>query len=151
MCWTTTRGHLEHVVEWIEMWNGSNKIGKFYIQPKSRWSGSTIDSLIGWSAGAANPCGLRIQPIWTPQIFFFFFYLWGFLKDNGCENNTQSLAELKVAINQKIRAIVKKSASRWLTTSLDEFKCVISAMAVIWNTSCKKCILWARYIKSMFF
>ena len=24
-------------------------------------------------------------------------------------------------------------------------------MAVIWNTSCKKCIFWARDIKSMFF
>ena len=40
------------------------------------------------------------------------FYLWGFLKDNVYENNPQSIAELKTAIDQNIRAISKKECVR---------------------------------------
>ena len=37
------------------------------------------------------------------------FYLWGFLKDHVYENRPQSIAELKVAITQKIHAIGKEN------------------------------------------
>ena len=47
------------------------------------------------------------------------FYPKGFLEENANENNPQSIAELKVPMNQKIR---KKSESEWLITSFDEFK-----------------------------
>ena len=39
------------------------------------------------------------------------FYLWWFLKDHVYENRPQSIAELKVAITQTIRAIRKKCVS----------------------------------------
>ena len=39
-------------------------------------------------------------------------YLWGFLKDHMYENRPQSIAELKVAITQKIRAIRKEECVR---------------------------------------
>ena len=95
----------------IEMCNGLSKIEELHIQPTSRWSGSTIDSLIGWSACATNPIGLCIHPIWRrPDL-----YLWKFLKDNI----PQSIAELKMAINHKIPAIPKKCASGWVTTLHD--------------------------------
>ena len=78
------------------------------------------------------------------------FYLWGFLKNKVVENNPQSIAELKVAINQKIHAIPKNGGSEWLINLVDEFKWVTSEM-VIWNTFGKKCIIWARDLKLMFF
>ena len=37
------------------------------------------------------------------------FYLWGFLRDHVYENRPQSIAELKVAITQKIHAIGKEN------------------------------------------
>ena len=40
------------------------------------------------------------------------FYLWGFLKDHVYENHPQSVAELKVAITQKIPAIRKEECIR---------------------------------------
>ena len=40
------------------------------------------------------------------------FYLWGFLKDHLYENHPQSIAELKVAIIQKICAIRKEECVR---------------------------------------
>ena len=40
------------------------------------------------------------------------FYLWGFLKDHEYENRSQSIAELKVAITLKIRAIRKEGCVR---------------------------------------
>ena len=40
------------------------------------------------------------------------FYLWGFLKDHVYENHPQSIAELKVAITQKIRTIRKEECVR---------------------------------------
>ena len=52
------------------------------------------------------------------------FYLWGFLKEHVYENRPQSIAELKVAITQKIRAVRKEKCVRGLTTSLVGFKCV---------------------------
>jgi hypothetical protein len=33
------------------------------------------------------------------------FYLWGYLKDNMYENNTQTIGELKAAITTKFREI----------------------------------------------
>ena len=44
----------------------------------------------------------------SPDLNTLDFYLWRFLKDNLYENNPQSIAELKAAGNQKIRAIPKK-------------------------------------------
>ena len=40
------------------------------------------------------------------------FYLWRFLKDHMYENLLQSIAELKVAITQKICAIRKEECDR---------------------------------------
>ena len=40
------------------------------------------------------------------------FYLWGFLKDHVYENRPQSIAELKVAFTQKIRALRKEECVR---------------------------------------
>jgi len=48
-----------------------------------------------------------------------FFYLWGFLKDHVYENHPQSIAELKVAITQKIHAIRKGECVR----VIDNFAC----------------------------
>ena len=47
----------------------------------------------------------------TPD-FFFFLNLWGFLKEHVYENRPQSIAELKVAITQTIRAIRKEECVR---------------------------------------
>ena len=47
------------------------------------------------------------------------FYLWGFLKDHVYENRPQSIAELKVAITQKMRAIRKEQFVR----VTDNFAC----------------------------
>ena len=53
------------------------------------------------------------------------FYLWGFLKDHVYKNRPQSIAELKVAIIQKICAIRKEECvrmtdnfARWLQVCL---------------------------------
>ena len=47
------------------------------------------------------------------------FYLWGLLKDHVYENRPQSIAELKVAITQEIRAIRKEECVR----VTDNFAC----------------------------
>ena len=125
----------------MEMRNGSTKTGQLHIQPTSRWNGSTIDSQIVWVAGGANQSGLRINPMWTPIPDF---YVYGFLKDNVYENNLQSIDEIKVSIRWFV-LYRKKSASEWLTASLNEFKCIISAIAAIWNTSCKNASFQQRF------
>ena len=64
-----------------------------------------------WSVdqqGTLNAIDLHINPSWNLQIF----YQWGFLKDKVYENNTQPIAELKTAFNQKIRAIPKNECVR---------------------------------------
>ena len=124
MCWTS---HLEHVTVWIEMYNGSNKMGQLYIQPTSCWSGLTIDSLIGWSSGAANPIGLCIHTIWTL----------GFLEGQRkweqstiyCSIQSGHQSEDSCHTEKKCDSVIDNFARRI---------CVISAMAVIWNTSCQK-------------
>ena len=102
MYWTTSGGLLEHVVEWIAMCNGSNKMEQLHIQPISHWSGLTIDFLIGWSAGAMNP-GRVFAFI---QLNSSYSYIWGLLKDNVYENN--------VVINQKICAIPERECIRMI-------------------------------------
>ena len=52
--------------------------------------------------------------------------------DNVNENDPQSIAEPKVDINQKIHSIPKRECV-WMIDNL-ELKCVISAIAFIWNT-----------------
>ena len=122
---------------WNESWCESRyatKWGQLHIKPTSRSRGSTIDSLIGWSAGATNPSGLCIHPIWTSQI----------LISRGSWRITRMRTMHNPLLNSKwpsIRRFVsyrKKSTPGWLTTWLDELKCVVSAMAVTWNKSCKK-------------
>lgn len=57
----------------------------------------------------------RREPEWSPHSPDLNppdFYLWGFLKDNVYGNNPQSIAELKMAINQTIRAIQKQECVR---------------------------------------
>ena len=102
MCRTSSEAHLEHSLVWIEICYNSNKMIQLHSQLRSRQSGSTIDSLISWSTGAAFT-----QSTPTPDL-----YLWLFLKDNVYDNNPQSIAELKMTINQKIRAIRKKRVSQ---------------------------------------
>ena len=48
----------------------------------------------------------------TPDFFDFLKNLWGSLKDHVYENRPQSIAELKVAITQKIRVIRKEECVR---------------------------------------
>ena len=53
----------------------------------------------------------RREPEWSPHSPDLNppdVYLWGFLNDHVYENRPQSIAELKVAITQKIRAIRKE-------------------------------------------
>ena len=47
------------------------------------------------------------------------FYFWVFLKDHVYENRPQSIAELKVAITQKIHAIRKEGSVK----VIDNFSC----------------------------
>ena len=57
----------------------------------------------------------RREPEWSPHSPDLNppdFYLWGFLKDHVYEKRPQSIAELKVAISQKIRAIRKDECVR---------------------------------------
>ena len=64
----------------------------------------------------------RREPEWSPHSPDLNppdFYLWGFLKDHVYENRPQSIAELKVAITQTIRAIRKEECVR----VFDNFAC----------------------------
>ena len=129
MCWTSSRGHLEHIVVWIKMCNGYNKMGKFHIQPTSTFSGSTIDSLISWSEGTANLSGLCIHQIWNTQIFIFR----GSWRTMCMRTFHNPLLNSKWSSIRRFVPNWKKSASKRLRTLLDEFKCITSTMVVIWN------------------
>ena len=57
----------------------------------------------------------RREPQWSPHSPDLNppdFYLWGFLKDHVYENRPQSIAELKVAITQRIRSIRREECVR---------------------------------------
>ena len=116
------------------MCNGSNKMGQLFIKSTSRWSGSTIDSLIGWSSGAVSPNGLRIHSIWTrPQIII----------TGGSWRETCMRTIYNLLLWPSIGRFLpyRKESVREIDNSLDEFKCVINKI---------QNILWARDIKSMF-
>ena len=75
--------------------------------PISRWSGSTIDSLIVLSVGAANPSSLSIQPIWTTPDF----YLWVLERQRVWEQSTIHLLNSKRPLILRFVTYRKKSAS----------------------------------------
>ena len=57
-----TRRGMNRDVQWFQQDRASPHI--------ARWRGSTINSIIGWSASTANPSGLRNHSIWTLLILF---------------------------------------------------------------------------------
>ena len=98
------------------------------------YTGPSLDMNNGFSKDGATPHTSNNTLLWLRQRFEDWpisrrcdikwvphmpeFYLWGYLKDWVCENNLQTISELKTAITARIRAIL-----------IEECVCVIDSFA----------------------